>query len=80
MSQGKVVLGIALGVSLLLPLAGCTTIRRDVARMCKAHGGTYNKDTQQCAYTTSTRSAREICQAEGGYYDPAAQYCEIGRD
>lgn len=80
MTHAKVVLGIALGVSLLLPVAGCAKIRLDVARSCKAHGGTYNTASQQCSYTTSTKSAREICQGEGGYYDTAAQYCEIGRD
>lgn len=80
MRHGHGVLGIALSASLILSVAGCAKVRLDVARMCKAHGGTYNATTQHCTYPASTKTAREICEQQGGYYDPAAQSCEIGRD
>jgi hypothetical protein len=80
MSHGRMVLGMALAASLVLPFAGCGKVRLDVARMCRAHGGTYSTASQQCTYPASTRSAKEFCEQQGGYFDPAAQYCEIGRD
>ena len=80
MGHGKVILTIALGASLVVPLAGCAKIRLDVGRMCRAHGGTFSSATQQCTYPASTRAAKDFCEQQGGYYDPAAQYCEIGRD
>jgi hypothetical protein len=79
--RGKLVVGIALAGPLALSLVGCAGKGRvSSARMCQAHGGTYNPTAQTCSYTASTRSARDICQAQGGYYNTAAQYCEIGRD
>jgi len=80
MNCRKATLGIALGAALLMPLAGCAKIRLDVARMCRAHGGTYNASTQQCTYPASTRSAQQYCEGEGGYYDPNSQTCEVGRE
>jgi len=83
MIRGKVVVGIALAAALALPLAACATkgkARVSSAKMCQAHGGTYNASTQTCAYTASTKGAKQACEEQGGYYDPAAQYCEIGAD
>jgi hypothetical protein len=81
MNRGKLVVGIALTAALALPLAACGGKGRvSSAKMCAAHGGTYNASTQTCSYTASTKSAKEICAAQGGYYDPGAQYCEIGQD
>jgi hypothetical protein len=50
------------------------------AKMCQAHGGTYNASAQTCSYTQSTRSAKQNCEMQGGYYDQAAQMCEVGME
>ena len=47
------------------------------ARMCQAHGGTYNAATKSCSYTASTKSMREACAAQGGAFDDAADYCDM---
>ena len=70
----------AIGVVLTLALAvvgsGCAgNVKITTAKMCAAHGGTYNAASKTCSYTQSTRSAQQICQAQDGYYDTAADIC-----
>jgi hypothetical protein len=62
---------------------GCASsgkARFSAAKMCQAHGGTYDTNTKTCTYTASTRSAADTCRAHGGYYDTAADVCEIGQE
>ena len=47
------------------------------ARMCQAHGGTYNAATKMCSYTASLKHMREACAAQGGAYDDAADFCDM---
>jgi hypothetical protein len=80
--RGHLILAISLTVPLVL--AGCTgtgKVRLSAAKMCQAHGGTYNSSTQTCATpAASTTTAQQACQQMGGYYDSFAQHCEVGRD
>ena len=79
MKRGSMVLGITL--ALAFALTGCAgKARVTSAKMCAAHGGTYNASAKSCSYTASTKSAAQICQAAGGYYDTAADYCEYEAD
>jgi len=50
-------------------------VKMSSAKMCMAHGGTFNATAKTCTYTPSTRSAQQICQAHDGYYDTAADIC-----
>ena len=77
MRHGQLVLGITLVAA--LAVTGCAgKVHITSAKMCQAHGGTYNTTTKSCTYTASTQSAQQTCQAHGGYYDLAADDCEIG--
>jgi hypothetical protein len=59
-------------------VTGCASkVRMSSAKMCQAHGGTYNASTQSCSYTASTRTAKQVCEEQTGYYDVAAQICEF---
>jgi len=64
--------------ALVLPLAACATgkgNRMSSAKMCRAHGGTYDSTTQMCSYTESQKSAKETCESMGGRYVSEIQYC-----
>ena len=50
-------------------------VKMSSAKMCGAHGGTFNAANKTCSYTQSTRSAQQICQSQDGYYDTAADIC-----
>jgi hypothetical protein len=78
--RGHLILAITLTVPLVL--AGCGgKVRLSSAKMCQAHGGTYNSSTQTCATAAaSTATAQQACQRMGGYYDKTEQHCEVGRD
>ena len=80
MTHRRRLVGLLLVVGLTLPLAACSSgkLKMSSAKMCEAHGGTYDASKQTCSYTTSTRSAQQTCELHGGYYDPAAQVCQIG--
>jgi hypothetical protein len=70
---------IVMVAALVFPLAACATGkggRVSAAKMCQAHGGTYNSSAQNCTYTSSTRSAQATCEAQGGAYNSAMQFCE----
>ena len=79
MRHGQLVLGITLAAA--LAVTGCAgKVRVASAKMCQAHGGTYNATSKSCAYAASSRSAQQTCQAQGGYYEPVADICEMGND
>ncbi len=77
-----VMVGMALAVALVVPLAGCSTKgKMTVAKMCAASGGKYSVQTQTCdAPPINAKKATDMCQALGGVYDSGAQVCEVGRD
>jgi hypothetical protein len=78
--RGHLILAISLTVPLVL--AGCAgKVRLSSAKMCQAHGSTYNSSTQTCsAPAASTTTAQQACERMNGYYDKTEQYCEVGRD
>lgn len=79
MKRGSMVLGVTL--ALAFALTGCAgKVRVSSAKMCVAHGGTYNASAKSCSYTVSTKSAAQVCQAQGGFYDTGADFCELGND
>src|SRR5712664_4822144 len=65
--------------ALVLPLAACATgkgSRMNSAKMCQAHGGTYDSTTQMCSHKESQKSAKDICESMGGRYESNIQYCD----
>ena len=74
--RGRFVLVMAMTAS--LAMAGCAgKVRLSSAKMCQAHGGTYNTTTQTCSQGPAARNAKQICEEQGGYYEPAMQICEF---
>lgn len=69
--------GMALAVTLMIPLAGCGgKLKLSAERMCAASGGKYSPQTQTCdAPPINARKASEMCQAHGGVYDSVLQVC-----
>jgi hypothetical protein len=79
--RGHLVLAISLTVPLLLTGCGGGKVRLSSAKMCQAHGGTYNSSTQTCGTpVASTATAQKACEHMGGFYDKVEQHCEVGRD
>lgn len=77
----KVMVGMALAVALVMPLAGCASSRGKIsmAKMCAHAGGKYSAQSHTCdAPAQSGRTAAAMCQAGGGYYDSTADTCEVG--
>ena len=76
---------IVMVAAVMFPLAACSTLeakgRVTAARMCQAHGGTYNSSAQSCTYKSATLQAAATCQAQGGVYNSEMQFCEgIGKE
>jgi hypothetical protein len=44
------------------------------AKMCQAHGGSYDSAAQMCSGSMK-KSAKDICESMGGTYDSNIQYC-----
>jgi len=64
--------------ALVLSLAACATgkgSRMSSAKMCQAHGGTYDSTAQMCSNKETQKSAKEICESMGGRYESEIQYC-----
>ena len=80
--NSKVMVGAALAIALVMPLAGCASKGKiSAAKLCAGAGGKYSAQTQTCDAPAQTgRKASEACQMHGGYYDPNAQVCEVGLD
>jgi hypothetical protein len=79
MTSRKMMVGMALGVALVLPLAGCGgKARLSAANMCKAAGGTYSAAAQTCdAPAVNGKKAAAMCDAHGGTYFADQQVCEV---
>ena len=84
MDQRAVMAGIMLVAA--LATAGCASgssasgkkkVGVTGAKMCQAHGGTYNAATKMCSYTASLKHMREACAAQGGAFDDAADFCDM---
>ena len=77
--KSKALVGMALAVALVMPLAGCSgKMRLSAEKMCAASGGKYSMSTQTCdAPAQSGRKAADYCQAHNGVYDPVLQVCEF---
>ena len=72
---------VALALVAALTATGCAgKLKLSSAKMCQAHGGTYNASAKTCAYQASTRTAQQTCEAHGGYYESALDFCHIGVD
>jgi hypothetical protein len=57
-------------------VTGCAgQVKVTSAKMCKAHGGTYNASSKSCTYAAVTRTAKQTCEEQDGYFDEAAQIC-----
>ena len=69
---------IGLIAALVFPLVACATnkgSRMSSAKMCQAHGGTYDTSAQMCSYAQTKKSAKDICESMGGTYNSDIQYC-----
>jgi hypothetical protein len=69
---------IRMTAALVLALAACATgksSRMGSAKMCRAHGGTYDSTTQMCSHMEWRKSAKDICESMGGRYESNIQYC-----
>ena len=80
MGSVRVLKGVVLALALAAAASGCASggaVKHTTAKMCKAHGGTYNAAAKTCTYAQTTRSAQQICQAEDGYYDPTNDICSF---
>ncbi len=80
--NSKAMIGVALAVAVMIPLAGCAgKVRLSAANMCKASGGTYNTSDQTCdAPAVNKKKASAMCEAHGGTYITALQTCEVEGD
>jgi hypothetical protein len=59
-----------------IAVTGCAgKVQVSSAKMCKAHGGTYNASSKSCTYTALTRTAKQTCEEQDGYFDLAADIC-----
>jgi hypothetical protein len=61
-------------------LAGCTdkAVWRNSGQMCRAHGGSYSRETRQCTFATATTvSGKEACEDLAGIYMPDVQRCQF---
>jgi hypothetical protein len=78
--RGHLILAISLTIPLVL--VGCAgKVRLSSAKLCQAHGGTYNASAKTCATpAASTTTAQQACERMNGYYDKFADHCEVGRD
>jgi hypothetical protein len=77
--NSKAMVGMALAVAVVLPLAGCAgKARLTAANMCRSAGGTYNAQAQTCdAPAVNARKAAAMCEAHAGTYDSVLQICEV---
>jgi len=75
----KMLKGVGLTLALAVVATGCASggggVKHTTAKMCAAHGGTYNAAAKTCSYTQSSRSAQQICQMQDGWYDPTNDVC-----
>src|SRR5262245_16104696 len=82
--KSKVLVGLALAVAAVMPLAGCAggKGRIHISKLCKGAGGTWNASAETCdGAAQNVRGAAQMCQAHGGVYEKSTGNCEgIGLD
>jgi hypothetical protein len=84
MMKSKWLVGMALTVAAVMPLAGCAggTGKIHISKLCKGAGGTWNASGETCdGAATNVRAAASMCQAHGGSYEKSTGNCiGIGLD
>jgi hypothetical protein len=86
--KSKWLVGMALAVAAVMPLAGCATGgsggkgRIHISKLCKGAGGAWNAGAETCdGAAANVRQAGQMCQAHGGTYEKSTGNCEgIGLD
>jgi len=88
--KSKWLVGMALVVAAVMPLAGCAggaggsggKGRIHISKLCKGAGGTWNAGAETCdGAAANVRQAAQMCQAHGGVYEKSTGNCEgIGLD
>jgi hypothetical protein len=82
--KSKLLVGLALVVAAVMPLAGCAggKGRIHISKLCKGAGGTWNAQAETCdGAAPNVRAAASMCQAHGGVYEKSTGNCEgIGLD
>ena len=81
--KSKWLVGMALVVAAVMPLAGCAGKGRiHISKLCKGAGGTWNASAETCdGAPASVRQGVSMCQAAGGTYEKSTGNCEgIGLD
>jgi len=67
---------LVMSLAATVAMAGCAgQVKVTSAKMCTAHGGTYNAASKSCTYAAVTRTAKQTCEQQDGYFDEAAQIC-----
>ena len=79
MMRGKLIVGMALAVGLMVPLAGCAgKARVDMQKMCTGAGGTWSQANETCNQPAgATKAAKDWCASVGGIYLPGTGVCEM---
>jgi hypothetical protein len=79
LNGSRLIVGVMLGVA--LTTVGCATggsrVRISGAKMCKAHGGTYNAATKSCSYVAMIKVLKQSCEEQQGTWDDASDFCQI---
>ena len=82
--NSKWLVGMALAVAVVMPLAGCAGGKGKIhiSKLCRGAGGTWNASAETCeGAAASVRPAASMCQAHGGTYEKSTGNCEgIGLD
>jgi hypothetical protein len=85
MKSNKWMVGMALAVAAVMPLAGCASGGKGkihISKLCKGAGGTWNAGAETCdGAAANVRQGSSMCQAHGGVYEKSTGNCEgIGLD
>jgi len=80
MKSRKAMVGMALAVGLVIPLAGCSggKARISMSKMCAGAGGTWVPASETCMPGPGAgKAAKEWCASVGGIYLPGTGVCEM---
>ena len=79
MKSRKLMVGMALAMGLVIPLAGCAgKARIDMAKMCTGAGGTWSPSDETCnPGPGAKKAAKDWCASVGGIYLPGTGVCEM---
>jgi hypothetical protein len=82
--KSKWLVGMALAVAMVMPLAGCAGGKGKIhiSKLCRGAGGTWNAGAETCEGAAApVRQSASMCQAHGGTYEKSTGNCEgIGLD